>query len=247
MSQPRRVLRKIGKFMLYAAAIVVTTLTIAHFGWKYSGSNQWELWQDKDGVAIYTLKVPGATRLQFKTVAQIRARLDSIVAVWTDTSQEGCRNFLPGCITGKIYKPFDEQTLNYVQAYRINMPKLSKKDLAMVMKMQVSRDPRTNVMEMVVTDVPELLPTDGCCIFMGKVHNVWRVTPLQNGMVELEFRENWDPGMPYFLYNRLFLRNKASIPPRAERVFNMEKYRNAEFAFLKTPPAETASLVPTVQ
>jgi hypothetical protein len=235
MTQQRSVLRKIVKFLAYAVALVVVVLTIAHFAWKYSGSNQWELYLNKDGVAVYTLKVPGATRLQFKVVSRIRARLDPIVAVWTDTTTEGCRNFLRGCTTGKIFKPFDEQTLNYIQAYRLSIPKLSKKPMAMALKMQLSRDPRTKAIQMDVTSMPELLPTDGCCMNMGEVHNVWRVTPLENGMVEFQFIENDDPGIPYWMYNRFMVRNKKGMARTAERVFNMERYQHAKFAFLREP------------
>ncbi|HEX6100287.1 MAG TPA: hypothetical protein VF432_28495, partial [Thermoanaerobaculia bacterium] len=60
--------------MLYAAGLVVVVLTVAHFAWKYSGSNEWELWRDthvtpaynKKGVRllpvkVYKKKVPGKT------------------------------------------------------------------------------------------------------------------------------------------------------------------------------------------
>jgi len=234
MSQPKRVFRKIGKFVAYAVAIVVATLTIAHFAWKYSGSNQWELWQDKDGVAIYTLKVPGATRLQFKVITRIHTTLDRVVAVMTDTTTDGCRNFIRGCNSGRIFKPFDEQSLNYIQAYRIVVkPRLLPRDLAVVNKVQLSRDPRTKALLVSVTGVPELLPSDPCCFNMTHLDNHWRFTPLENDMIELEFTENDDPGIPYWLYNRFLLHPKAGMRRASERAFNREKYRNAEFAFLK--------------
>jgi hypothetical protein len=233
---------------VYAVASVVAVLTIAHFAWKYSGSNQWELWQNKNGVAVYKLKVPGATRLQYKVVSRIHANLNSIAGAWTDTTTEGCRNFIRTCTVGRIYKPFDEQTLNYTQAYRVAMPQLFpgmpqflRKPMAMALKMQLSRDPRTKTIQMDVTSLPELLPADSCCLSMGEAHNVWRITPLGNGMVEFEFRENDDPPIPYWLYNRFMLRNKPLMSRNAERAFNLEKYRHAEFAFLNESPAQTAS------
>ncbi|MBV9496379.1 MAG: hypothetical protein JOZ54_19175 [Acidobacteria bacterium] len=243
MTQKKSVLRKIGKYFAFTAILAVVGLTTAHFVWKYSGSNQWELWQTKNGVSVYTMKVPGATRLQFKVTSRIHAKLAPIVAVWTDTTTEGCRNFLRGCTVGQIFKPFDEQSLNYVQAYRLYMPKLSKKPVAMALKMQLSRDPQTEAIQMEVSSMPELLPKDGCCINMGAVHNVWRVTPIKdsNDMVEFEFRENDDPGIPYYLYNRFMLRNKMGMPRTAERVFNMPRYQSAEFAFLNEPAIKTAT------
>src|SRR5436853_1050074 len=126
MSQPRRVFRKVLKFLGGAIVLVVAALTVAHFVWKYSGSNQWELWRDTNvtpaydkagkalpGVAIYTLKTPGATRVQIKVVTRFHGTMDRTVAVLSDTSTEGCNNFLTGCTAGKIYKPFDEQSLSF--------------------------------------------------------------------------------------------------------------------------------------
>jgi hypothetical protein len=129
MTQPRRVLRTIGKFLAYGAALVVVVLAIAHFAWKYSGSNEWELWRDKKGVAVYTLKAPGATRLQFKVVTRIKARLDSIVAAMTDTSTDGCKSMMPGCTSGRIFKTFDSRDFQYIQAYRIDRPRPQDADL----------------------------------------------------------------------------------------------------------------------
>lgn len=246
MTQKKSVLRKIGKFIAYAVALVVVALTVAHFGWKYSGSDEWELWKDTNvtpaygkkgqrlvGAQVYKKKVPGATRLQFKVVSQIRADLHAIAAGMTDMTTEGCRNFLSGCTSGKIYKHFDEKDRTYIQEYRIALPKWLSKEVAVVNKIHLWRDPQTRALMVTVKGVPELLPKDGCCINMTHLNNAWQFTPLDNGMVEFVFTEDDDPGMPYWLYNRAFLRNKVGVPNTAQRVFNLEKYQNTKFEFLQ--------------
>lgn len=253
MTQKRSVLLKIGKYLAYAVALVVVTLTIAHFAWKYSGSNQWELWKDthvtpaynKKGqrllaAQVFTKKVPGETRLQFKVVSQIHGNLDAIVAGLSDMTTSGCRNFLDGCTAGKIYKNFDEKDRTYIQDYRIVLPKWLKKELAVVNKIQMWRDPQTKALMVTVKGVPELLPQDGCCINMTRLNNQWKFTPLANGLFEFEFTEDDDPGIPYYIYNPAFLRNKVGVPNTAQRVFNMEKYQHKKFEFLRDPVAEKA-------
>ena len=55
---------KIAKFVSLGALTLVVILSIApfaskaHFAWKRSGSNQWELEIDKDGVKVYSSKSP---------------------------------------------------------------------------------------------------------------------------------------------------------------------------------------------
>jgi hypothetical protein len=242
----KSVLRKIGKFLLYAAGAVVVVLTTAHFAWKYSGSNEWELWKDthvtpaynKKGerllpVKVYKKKVPGATLLQFKVVGQIDVKLDAVVAGMSDMTTPGCRNFLSGCTAGKIHKHFDEKDRTYIQEYRIVLPKWLKKELAVVNRIQMWKDPQSKALMVTVKGVPELLPKDGCCINMTHLNNSWQFTPLANGKVEFVFTEDDDPGIPYWVYNRFFLRNKVGVPNTAQRVFNMAKYQNKEYAFLR--------------
>lgn len=234
MAQAKRVLRIIGKFLAYTVALIAVILTIAHFAWKYSGSNEWELWRDKKGVAIYTLKVPGATRLQFKIVTRLRTTMDRAVAGLTDTSTEGCRHFVTGCISGKIFKHFDEKDLSYIQAYRIPVTQWAfVKDLSFVNKVQISRDPNTGTVIADLVAVPELIPDDPCCTPMTHMHNVWRFTPLPDGRIELVYTEDDDPHMPYFIYNRVLKINHTWMRRSAERAFNKDKYKNARFAFLR--------------
>ncbi len=232
MTQPRRIFRKLVKFLAYGSAVVVVALAVAHFAWKYSGSNQWELWRDKKGVAVYTLKAPGSTRLQFKVVTRINTTLDRVVAAMTDTTTDGCQAMIRGCTSGRIFKTFDPRGLHYIQAYRIDIgPPFSPRDL--VLKTQVSRDPRTKALLVDVTSVPELIASDGCCVRMTELKNRWRFTPLENGTIELEFTQNDDPVVPYPLYNRLVRNGHTWMRRNMERVFNREKYQHAEFAFLR--------------
>ena len=235
MSQPRRVFRKVLKFLGYAIALVIAALAVAHFAWKYSGSSQWELWRDKKGVAVYTLKKPGATRLQFKVVTQLHTTMDRIVATLADTSTEGCNNFITGCTSGKIIKPFDEQSLYYIQAFRVDVSQYFSfmKDIAFVNKVQFTRDPRTKTVVVSVDGVPELIPHDPCCVRMTELHNVWRFTPLENGTIELVYTENDNPHIPYWVYNRIMPVGHTWMRKTAEAAFNKEKYRSAQYAFLR--------------
>jgi ribosome-associated toxin RatA of RatAB toxin-antitoxin module len=230
----KRVLRIIGKVLLVTVLLAAVGLTIAHFAWKYSGSSQWELHRDKKGVAIYTMKVPGETKLRFKVITRIRTTMDRIVAGMTDTSTEGCQHFVTGCISGKVFKQFDEKELRYVQAYRIAFRERRwLKDVAFVNNVQFVRDPKTKTLTVTLDAVPSLIPKDDCCTPFTELHNVWQFTPLENGLIHMQVIEHDNPPFPYVMYNRALKINHTWMRVNSEKAFNKEKYANARFAFLR--------------
>ena len=233
MTQPRRTSRKVEKALLFGSALVLAILVVAHFAWKYSGSNKWELIQEKNGVKVYALKVPGATREQFKAVGRIKTTLNQVVATMTDTSADACKQFVPGCVGGQILKPWDSQSLNVIQAFRVDLPRTPFSSREYVIKTQFSRDPQSKWLMVECTALPGVIPPNACCVRVTDMHNSWRFTPLENGELELEFLQNADIGAPYWLYNRITRASLSRLPAHAERVFNKEKYAHAEFAWLK--------------
>lgn len=231
MTQPRRGVRKIVKFLAYGSVTAAAALTVAHFAWKYSGSNQWKLVQEKNGVKVYSMKVPGDTRERFKAVTRVKTTLNRVATAFNDTTTAGCRNFVPGCDAGPVLKAWDSASLNYIQYYQIKNPApFSPRDL--VIKTQMSRDPQTRGLVMEMTALPELVRRDACCVRMTQLQNRWRLTPLDNGTIELEFTQNDDPRIPYWLYNHVMPIGLTYLRRNVERVCNKAKYGKTEYAFL---------------
>jgi hypothetical protein len=212
---------------------VAAGLVAAHFAWKHSGSNKWELVREANGVKVYALKAPGSTLKQFKGVTRVKAHLNAIMATMTDTSTEACREFVPGCVSGRILQPWDTQKHSFIQSYRLMLPKpMIPRDL--VIKSSFSQDPKTKSLFVECDAMPELLPPDdSCCYRITHMHNSWRYTPVGNGELELEFRSNYDIGLPYVLVNHA---GPAGIPqflPKLVQVFNRDKYQHKQFDFVQ--------------
>ncbi len=232
MTEPTKKSRKILKILTFGCVLVIAALVVAHFAWKYSGSNTWKLIQEKNGVTIYALKVPGATLQQFKAVFRIKTTLNRVVATMTDHSTEGCRKFVPGCIAGPVLKEMDPQNLNFIQSYRIVFKRFfAPRDF--VGRGQFSQDPQSRVLVADFLTLPGLVPLDPCCVRVTKMHNTWRFTPLGDGQVEVEWVANYDPGLPYWAFNLLSPIGLPAFRARAERVFNSEKYQHQQFAWIK--------------
>lgn len=88
-------------------AVVAMALLVAHFSWKYSGSNQWRLISEQDGVKLYALKAPGSVRKQFKAIAQIKGTTTAAVSAMLDADLKACMEWIPGCSSVQAVEIWD--------------------------------------------------------------------------------------------------------------------------------------------
>ena len=82
--KPRTWGRKIAKILLSVGVALVVLFFVAQLIWRFSGSNQWELAMEKDGIKVYSLKVPGEDLMQFRAIGRIHSTLPGIVAWMKD-------------------------------------------------------------------------------------------------------------------------------------------------------------------
>src|SRR5260370_23964965 len=85
--------RRLAKFLFRVSVSIVVLLFFAQLIWRFSGSNQWELVQAKDGIKIYSLKVPGSDLLQLRAIGRINSTLSGVVAWMEDP--DACK--VQGC------------------------------------------------------------------------------------------------------------------------------------------------------
>ncbi|HYK03300.1 MAG TPA: START domain-containing protein [Thermoanaerobaculia bacterium] len=207
---------------MYGVLLVVALLLTAHFAWKYSGSNAWELEIDKRGIQVYTLKKPGSTLKDVRTVRRVKTTLNRAVAAMTSIETEDCAEWGPGCEAIKTVQPWNPKDLSYIQLYRMAYPK-PYAPREFLINAKVTQDPRSKVVLVDFTVLPDALPRNECCARMTVFHDTWRFTPMRDGEVEVELTAHLDPGVPYPLFNRL-------VPIAFYRFFNrgLDKYLNKE-------------------
>ena len=233
VSVVRPIVRKIAKFVSFGALTVVAILLIAHFAWKYSGSNQWELEIDKDGVKVYSLKAPGSSLKQFKMVTRIKTTLNRAVASLTDNDLENCTDWIKRCVSVQSVVPWNPQSQTLVTLFRVNYPSpFSPREI--LSKGQFTQDPKSKEVFVEFTAAPDMLPKNDCCFRIVHMHNRWRLTPLENGEIEVENSHNNDNGIPYILYNSRVPNALYFVGINLPRFFNKEKYHSASFDFIKS-------------
>jgi len=233
--------RKLLRIALVTGLILVVGFFTATAIWKRSGSGKWQLEVDKDGVQVYSMKAPGSTLKQFRAVTKVKTSLQHVVAVFTDSSLQHCNDWMHDCLISTAIEPWNEQGHYWLAFYRATPGKpFSPREF--VIKLQFSQDPQTKSVFIDVTDVPDRLPADKCCVRV-LIHNRWRWTPLKNGEVEVEVLEKFDAGIPYIVHNAQagpLWGIMKSLPDLMDEKKYPVQDPDAKYDFIQEPTTETA-------
>jgi hypothetical protein len=229
-SRWRKVLNKVVKVFSIGIALVLMALLVAHFVWKYSGSGEWKLELEKNGIKVYSMKRPGSTLIQVKGTTRVRTKLNNIVTAMMDSSPESCKKYDSDCDAREV---LEQDSTHFVQYFRLNVkPPFTPRDL--VLKTQMSQDPRNKAVFVQVTALADRVPPNACCLRVKHMNNTWLYTPVENGEIEVQFTGDYDFGIPYILFNHFVPGNLYGLLSEVEKIFNGEKY-HPEYAFVQEP------------
>jgi hypothetical protein len=225
-------MRTIGKVLLGALLVLVLTVIVAHFAWKYSGSGKWEKVASRKGVTIYSMKTPGSTIEKFKGVWKLKGRLSSFV-MWASDTNDDSMTKETGLYGHRVLQPGVRRS-----ASTWKQPLTSFLDpREFVIKAEFTQDPKTHAILYEVTGVPDMIPPDDCCVRIPVMANRWTLTPLKSGEVMVEWYVNMDIGgaVPYALQNKVQPDGMLNFAPKVQRFINKEKFRNARYDWVVEP------------
>jgi hypothetical protein len=227
-AKPGTWVRRLVRVVALASVALVALYVVASVAWRFSGSNQWELARDQDGVKVYTLKAPGSDLTQAKGVVQVRSTLGGLVKLMTDPST--CDG--SWCYDRRSIERVDDW-LEYV-SFKTNLPfPFQKREF--VVRTQVHQDPRTKEILLEIAAAPDKAPPNDCCFRVTDMNNTWRFTPLENGLVEMEFINNSDVGgfMPNLLMNTQRPKRLAGALLAMQDMLYKKKYQDVKLDFIK--------------
>lgn len=236
--------RGIRKAFLPTVVTLTVALTIAHFAWKYSGSNEWELKKDENGVKVYTLKTPGSTLLKVKADMQVATSLTSAVFLLRgdeSTSDDfGGKDFT---VVERIETP--KLFMACYSAKHPMPPPFRTKE--MVVMLNYAQDKATKKVEINVQAAPGRTPPSPNTSRVTHLNNIFRLTPLANGLIDWEITLDVDMGllyplanlsMPEYLFNDLSYHKKLVLT---------EKYQKARLISVEEPGSPPQALTSSLQ
>jgi hypothetical protein len=222
-------LKKIIKFMRNIVFPIVLVLAVvlasAHFLWKGSGSNEWNLAAEEDGISVWTLKEPGSSLLKMKAGMRVDTSLSSAVfALRGDVST--AEDF-----TGTNFTVIEQlETPNlYMAYYSVNqvMPSpFGTKEI--VMFVNYSQDKKSKKITMNALAAPSRIPQTNEYPRVKHLDNTFNLTPLPNGEIEWEMIMNIDIGIPYFLFNLAMPEEMIKEFKYLRELVKTDKYQQAE-------------------
>lgn len=213
--------RRLGKFALVGALLVVIVGALGQLAWMYSGSGRWEPLPDKYGVYAWYLKVPGTSLVQYRGVTRFKATLQRVVSFMRDPSV--CDEI--GCYNSRILEKID--VLHEYQTFTYRYPFPFKPRQFVVME-QVSQDAGNNKVMVEYLGVPYKIPPESCCVRVPHMNNKWTFTPVGDGFVEVEYLIDIYEGglMPAFYSNSIGKASVYEAPAGLAELINSDKYIN---------------------
>jgi len=223
--------RKFFRFFLGGCIALAVLLTGAHFAWKASGTGEWKLVMQKEGVNIYERKQPGDTLKTYRAETRIKSTLARAVGAMMDRTVEACAEWNAGCVSGQEVEPWNEHERYYIHYFRMNSPApMAPREF--LLRAQFTPDADDKSVFIQYTAMPDKLPLNDCCHRVTRMNNSWKFTPLGDGELDVEFYQDLDAGIPYFVYNLAapgFVYDGLALLPK---LVNKEKYDHERISFL---------------
>lgn len=236
---PKKIKDPLWKRLYFAFSLLLLGAVVAHFAWVASGSDQWELAKDEDGIQVYTLKTPGDALVKLRTVMEGDYTLTQLASqhMFVGDTLQVCKEWIPGCVDFKRIKDFDPVRGGYDRdLWRVELPgPFADRELLLTTMFEQDKQTKQVVLDVVAT--PNTLPHTPGVVRVARMHNRWVYTPKANGKVEVSLIQDTDmPGIgffPYILMNMTLVEESHKFFATTLRTSLQEaQYVNAKLEFI---------------
>jgi hypothetical protein len=221
--KPKSKFKRIFLFTLLALVLIGTAAQVVY---TYSGSGRWELVGSQGRVTAYEMKIPGQNLKKYKGVWRVHTTLARFVKFAEDSQS----NLGFGLYEVKDLDIPSEKLKWTSCKMRFPAPFQPRQVVA---KNEFSQDPVTKVLTYKVTAAPDKIPPDHCCYRIALMNNIWTLTPMKNGIVQIEWVIDADAGLPYFLANYRQIPGIFWMAPKIQGFLDKEEYENASYDWVK--------------
>ena len=225
-SRMARILKRSGKWLL----VLLAVMFIADTAWTRSGSSEWKLVSDQDGIRVSSMKTPGYSLLKYKVDMRVEAKLSDVVFYMSDLN------------TGYDVGATDIRRLEEVAVapqfyaydnYKLDLKPFGKLDVMIVN--QYVQDPVTKQVRINVYAAPNKMPVDPAVRRIVHLSNNFTLTPVKAGGVDIELLSEMDLGLPYLLQNMVMGGVAHEESQKMREMLGKDKYKNGKPAFIVEP------------
>jgi hypothetical protein len=228
----RRSPKRIRKVLFFSVLSLLVIFFVGDWLWYRSGTNEWKLSGERDSIKIWTLKAPGSRITKIKLHMQLKSRLSGMIKLIEDpTSGPDVGAKEVNMLEMKV-SPSGDFSAYY--ECKIDLP-FPFKDRQSVILILHSQDSITKKIEMNVFAAPNRLPPDNSYVRPTHMHNIWYLTPLENGLIDIEYYQDSNIGgsVPYFVNNVIAVEALFELFGKFQHFMNLERFKNAQFDYVK--------------
>lgn len=224
---------KVGAF---GTVFAVFAVALIEWLWALSGSGEWDLKIDKDGVLVYALKSPGDRTVKFKSIIDGNYNLSQLTAMHVvDDNLATCKEWYPNCVDFTRILEFDTVKLYDTDMWEMAFPfPFANRELAI--KTIFHQDQETGEVTLDVLGCPNVVPYNPGKVRIERFTNKWKFIPLGKELTRVEVVQNLEMGglFPYYLMNMMTAGEHLKFyRDELPRYLSKEKYKNAKLSFVK--------------
>ena len=235
---PKKIKDPLWKRIYFAFSVFVMAVIAAHYTWLASGSAEWKLAKDEDGIKVYLMKAPGDPLLKARTVMEGDYTLTQLTSqhIGVGDTLQNCMDWVPGCKEMKRIQDFDPVRGYDKDMWRVELPgPFADRELLIATMFDQNKQTKEVVLD--VVGLPNALPHTPGVVRIERIHNRWTYTPKAEGKVEVSLIQDVDlPGVgffPYFLLNMTLVDESHKFFATTLRTsLKEEKYLKAKLDFI---------------
>jgi hypothetical protein len=224
LSKPKNGFRR---FIFPGIMGLAALLIVAHYGWKYSGSNTWKLVKDEGGVRVYTLKAPGSTLLKVRADMRVKTSMSSAVFLLrgdeTTVEDFGGKDFT---VIDRVETP-DLYFAYYAVKHVMPAPFTTKE---LVILLNYAQDKKSKEVVINVQAAPTRIAPTPDTSRITHLNNIFRATPLPGGEINWEVTLDVDMGIVYPLANLAMPDYLFQDLTKHKKLVLTKKYQQARLA-----------------
>jgi hypothetical protein len=190
----------------------------------------WALKQDKDGIKIYTAKVPDSKIKALKVECELNATLSQIVAAVMDIKHS--KTWVYRTASAYVIKQSSPSDLYYYTLVKMPWPVTNRDYIA---HLRTTQNAATKVVTIEVPCVGDMMPRKKNAVRVTHSAAQWVLTPEVAGRVKLVYTLHTDPGgsVPAWLTNMFMTQAPSQTFTKLKAVLQKPMYKNAKLAYIK--------------
>jgi hypothetical protein len=197
---------------------------------EVNGQDHWVLKTDKDGIQLYTQSVPGSPYKALKTVCTLQTSLSSVAAVLLDVKRS--QEWVYGTSSCGILKQESPAVVFYYAEMGMPWP-VTNRDF--IVKISMTQDPVSKIITVLAENQPDYIPEKKKLVRIRTSSGKWRIEPLSNGRVRVEYQLYVDPGgsVPATLVNMFSAKGPFESFHNLRKQAALKEYANAVIPFIQ--------------